>query len=255
MTILLPIPENLSNMLAAEGQMKERMLQEICVDEECQDHLKLLSESVDWIKRIGIHRKHESEDELIVQGLIARMYNDASVAFGLILSGFYQASLMFKRDLHESHLLLEKFALDSSAIQRWKNDSEANEFRASNVRKFLEKNETELRKGSAQSARSSYEAISTLSVHPTYKGILSLLTKGEGTNRVVYWGPMFDMKNAKNSLYVLASATSMCAFSVMNVLLNLKGLDPVLGTQFAEWYIQSIPFWLQKYGVKGNVTE
>jgi hypothetical protein len=182
MPIVLPLPENLANMLEAEKKMREKILVAIGADEECHDHLKILSEALDWIRKIAIDRKHNTDDELVVQGLIARIYNDVSVAFELIISGFYQASLMITRDIHESSLLIRRFALYTPAIQEWKNGKY---FSPSDNRKFLEENENEYSKGTAGGARVLYGYFSTLGTHPTWKGIQEMLVNKK--DNLIYW--------------------------------------------------------------------
>lgn len=250
MSIELPLPENLANMLEAEKNMREQILVATGADDECQDHLKILSGSLEWIKKIGTDRKHNTDDELVVLGLIARTYNDVSVAFGLIISGFYQASLMITRDIQESSLLIRRFALDTSAIQRWKNGKE---FSAGDNRKFLKKYENVVTKGNADDERILYGHFSTLGSHPTWKGILRMLVGQK--NNLIYSEPFLDIDKLHLALMTLTSMTFSASDSIVTCFHNINALDLALEKDFSLRFIQTALAWLQKYGAKGNFID
>lgn len=248
MAIVLPLPENLASILEAEKKMREQILVAIGTDEECRDHLKVLNESIDWIKKIGIDRKHKTDDELVVQGLISRIHNDLAVSLSLVLSGFYQASLMIARDIDESSLLLKMFSINTSAIQKWKNGKE---YSPGEIRKFLEENEDEHSKGIAEGARVLYGYLSTLGIHPTWNGIKKMLMVDEG--HFIYWGPFLDLNTVRFVLNVMASLSFTTCSNIIAVYQSLKSLDPSLENPFNRWMVSNVTIWLNKYGINRNV--
>lgn len=168
-----------------------------------------------------------------------------------MLSGFQQVSCMPQRDLLECSLLLQKFALDRPAIQRWKKDSDADEFRAGKIRECLEKTAAELPEGFIKDIRLVYAGLSKRGIHPHYAGIARMLMKEAQPLGNLFWGPFFDLEKLRISLSAFTLDIFFAAYSVVSTFGGIESLDPILRTRY-ESLLASNLLWLQKYGAKGE---
>lgn len=71
MDVELPMPANLLDILAAEKGIMDKTLVGIAANQECQEHLKLISEGIDVIQSVGLQREHKDDEELTLQGIVA----------------------------------------------------------------------------------------------------------------------------------------------------------------------------------------
>jgi len=243
---VITVPKNIHEILALDRTLTEESLTKIAEDiDEFGHPFQILSESIGLIKKAGIARKHTTDEELIVKGITVRIYHDISSALTLMLSGRYQVSLMAKRDLLECSLLLQKFALDSGSILRWKQDSESNEFRAGNIRKYIEKYGKEFHKEYIEGMWLLYAYFSTGGTHPNYRGIALMLTKeNDPAHKLQPW-PFFDLQKMKTFIPGLAWLTTLAAYSIINTV----GLDNLNRDLKLVWeaFDKNVSSWMGKY--------
>lgn len=242
---VIKVPERIWEILAVDRNLTEKSLTEIADVAEFRDHFQIIDESLGWIKEVGIIRRHITDKELIIKGVTARIYNDAASALSLMLSGLQQVSLMPQRDILECSLLLQKFALDRDSILRWKQDSESNEFRAGNVRKYIEKHGGNFPKDYIKGMWFLFDKLSTRGVHPNYQGIATMLTKENDSTHKLCPGPFFDFEKLRISISIFAPMVVFAAYSVVYSL-GLDSLNRELKLAY-EKFQENVDCWMAKY--------
>lgn len=245
MAIELPLPENLLNIFEAEKEMREQILVAIGADEISQDHLKIINYALAIIK-IVLERRHQNDEELIQQGLAARIYNDINTCLDLMFSGYYQVSCMPQRDFIECSLLLLKFTLDQPAIFRWKTNSDAQEFRAVEIRKYLAENARELPAGFLQGISATYAGLSKRGIHPHYTGMTRMLMKDAEPQGNLFWGPFLDLAKLRIMLSAFALDIGFATYAVVSAFDNIADLSPELKIPYGL-FLFHIHNWMQKY--------
>ena len=148
-SILLPqLRDNLERLKAHEDKIRTDSSILINSDEKLQGHINLIHESMDmlmWmhVRTVGLDL---NESSIAIAGLKIRLFNSISCSLKLLLSGYYQGSISFIRDILEISFLLDYFTLDDSAIDRWSKDPNAQEFMPAKIRIALDKRDKLLEK-------------------------------------------------------------------------------------------------------------
>jgi len=191
---------DLSILLGRQGEL--RIKEDICLRKstaeiakriECQDALKLFHSSTDLIEnliQVGKEGAKKQEPEFVIRGLGVQLYNDCVTAHSLILSAYYQVSLMPQRDMLETALLLQMFHWNPKTIDEWR-DSDADlrwkKFKPSKVRKFLKKQH-----GIPENQKTGidhvYKILCEYGAHPTQQATEKLLMDKD----TLYYGPTFN---------------------------------------------------------------
>lgn len=131
----------------------------------------------------------------------------------LLLSGYYQTSVLQQRDLLETIFLLDYFRTDQSLIAEWRNSTDKvrrEKFSPAVVRKALDK-----RDGFTTGKRGdSYKMFCELGAHPTYLGFHMLTDKPGGD---IYTGPFFHTKSLKAGLEELARSLAQAGGIFINL--------------------------------------
>jgi hypothetical protein len=70
-----------------------------------------------------------SEDEMTIQFIGARLFNQARVSYRCLLSGYYQTSVSIQRDIIEIQFLLDYFHTDKPKIKEWRESDNLQRFR------------------------------------------------------------------------------------------------------------------------------
>ena len=118
------------------------------------------------------------------------MFNSISATLKLLLSGYYQNSILQQRDLIETVFLLDYFSGDTALISRWRGADEKTlreEFSPVAVRKKLDERDQYTGKKRAEL----YKLFSTLAGHPNPRGF-DMLKVSSGDH---HCGPFFDEKS------------------------------------------------------------
>lgn len=192
------LPENLESLHKNEEDLRTKSVLEINGDQNLKDQLVIIQESLNMI--FGVTKSYKTEDkiELTIQYIGARLFNSIVTAIKLMLSGYYQNSVMLQRDIVEIGFLLDYFLSDKTKIEEWINSStkeRMDKFSPATVRKALDD-----RDGFEGKKRQEvYKLMSEVATHPTYAGFKLLAPDGK-----VHLGPFFDAKYLKHLIHELA---------------------------------------------------
>ncbi|TKJ40156.1 hypothetical protein CEE36_09860 [candidate division TA06 bacterium B3_TA06] len=222
----------------------------IAENPDWQEHIQLIHDSINIVNLIAVERLHKDDDELLIRGIGARLFNDYSTAWSLLFSGFYQVSLMVQRDIFECGLLLTKFALDRPSIQRWKdvdpeNREQKEEFQPREIRKLI-KETTGIPITHRTNIDYMYHLLCELGVHPTHVGINSMLGRGVGKNRLLKVGPMVDKQKFKICLMDFTRISAMAADSLVGAF-GIQTIEPELHPTYIALRQSSLQ-WFSKHG-------
>ena len=130
---------------------------------------------------MGFTKEHKklSDDELTIQYLGIRLFNDAAASVRLGLSGYYQVAFLLVRDILEVGFLLDFFRTSPEKIREWKEaDHKAlmKSFRPVQIRDALD-----ARDGLEEKKREvSYKQLSNYAGHATYRGFRITMKDGLG---------------------------------------------------------------------------
>jgi len=231
------LPQNLESLHKQEKELRTKSILEINADNNLKEQLIITQESLNMI--VDITRSYKTEDniELTIQYLGARVFNSIVIAINLILSGYYQGSVMLQRDIVETGFLLDYFLSDKSKIEEWKGSStmqRIDKFSPSKIRKALDK-----RDGFKESKRGEiYGLMAEVATHPTYEGLQLLAQDGK-----MHIGPFFDAKYLKHLVNELALRVPH--FTVIYIS-HFEKLPTTLLKVKAE-YLLKIQDWFHKY--------
>jgi hypothetical protein len=179
-------------------------------------HAELIEHTMSLLRHFVQVHQSTSEDVRTVQLLGIRLFNSAASVWKLLLSGYYQTSMLQQRDLLETIFLLDYFRTNQSLIAEWRNSTDEiryEEFRPSVVRKALDKRDgfTTRKRGD------SYKMFCELGAHPTYLGFHMLTDKPGGD---IHTGPFFDSKSLKAGIEELARHLALAGGVFINLFLK-----------------------------------
>jgi hypothetical protein len=231
------LPENLESLHKHEEDLKTKSILEINADKNLKDQLVIIQESLNMIFDVTKSYKTEDDEELTIQYLGARLFNSIVTAIKLMLSGYYQSSVMLQRDIVEIGFLLDYFLSDKSKIIEWKNSStkeRIENFSPATVRKALDDRDAFQGKKRQQI----YKLMSEVATHPTYGGFKLLAPSGK-----VHLGPFFDVKYLKYLVQELALRVPNFTVVYMSHFENL----PTNFLKVRVEYIAKVKDWAKKY--------
>jgi hypothetical protein len=127
--IILPIPENLGRTREREEKIRSDSILYIAGNSGLTDHLEILQDVLNLIFDISIVYKSIDRNEKTLQIIGYRLFNSSLVAYKLMLSGYYQASLALQRDILETSFLLSYFGIDNSKIEQWRKSTRKDRLR------------------------------------------------------------------------------------------------------------------------------
>lgn len=231
------LPENLESLHKHEEELRSKSVLEINGDQNLKDQLVIIQESLNMIFDVTKSYKTEDKIELTIQYIGARLFNSMVTAIKLMLSGYYQNSVMLQRDIVEIGFLLDYFLSDKSKINEWKNSStkeRMNKFSPATVRKALDD-----RDGFEGKKRQEvYKLMSEVATHPTYAGFKLLAPDGK-----VHLGPFFDAKYLKHLIHELALRVPNLTVIYISHFENL----PSTFLKVRVEYLAKIKEWAQRY--------
>jgi len=231
------LPENLESLHKHEEELRTKSILEINADPNLNDQLVIIQESLNMIFDITKSYKTEDNEELTIQYLGARLFNSIATAVKLMLSGYYQSSVMLQRDIVEIGFLLDYFLSDKSKIEEWKKSStreRVEKFSPVTIRKALDDRDGFQGKKRQQI----YKLMSEVASHPTYGGFKLLAPASK-----VHLGPFFDAKYLKYLVQELALRVPH--FTVIYVT-HFENLPPSFLKVRVE-YIAKMKGWAKKY--------
>ena len=110
---------------------------EIGASDTLLQHFSAVAESVIVIDHFARGHVGTGDDELTIQHLGIRLFNCAAGAVQSLLSGYYQNSVVFQRDLVEVTFLLDYFRSNKDHISEWRRSPQ--KFTPQVVRKALDR--------------------------------------------------------------------------------------------------------------------
>ncbi len=231
------LTKNLESLHKQEEELRTKSVLEINADQNLNDQLVIIQESLNMIFDVTKSYKTEDNIELTIQYIGARLFNSIGTAIKLMLSGYYQSSVMFQRDIVEIGFLLDYFLSDKSKIEEWIKSSRKermDKFSPVTVRKALDN-----RDGFQEKKRQKiYKLMSEVATHPTYAGFKLLAPDGK-----VHLGPFFDAKYLRHLIHELALRVSNFTVIYISHFENL----PSTFLKVRVEYLVKIKEWAQKY--------
>jgi hypothetical protein len=227
-------PENFDNLLVGENAIRGMSKASICASEDLSRHAAMVEQSMTMLNFLVKRHVHTNQDELTIQFLGIRLFNSGSSAMKLLMSGYYQSTVMVMRDILETTFLLDYFHSNRSEIAVWRKCDERkrnNMFGAWKVRTALDE-----RDGFTEGKReAAYRLLCELGSHPTYKGFQMLTAAGSDLGIV---GPFFELKSLDAVLSELAKimmqAGAQFRFFEEKTLLDYQMMLSYLKAQ-ADW--------------------
>jgi len=188
------LPENLISLYKEEENIRKKSIKEINYKspfkEYLKEHLNIFYNSLNFVFELTIGYKNLSEDEQTIQFIGGRLFNDAAVAFKLMLAGYYQISFSIQRDIFETGCLLDYFTSNPEKIKHWKkcsNDERQKFYRPVKIREYLDKRDPFIK----NEREKKYKILCEYASHPSYTGIKLLPPYGQLAKKI---GPVFDEK-------------------------------------------------------------
>lgn len=236
--ILTPeLPKRLKGLAKEEEKIKLQSLTSLKSDSILDKRLTSYQDAMNSIYSLTIEHKNRNEDELVVQYIGIRLFNDLSVALKLMLSGYYQMSLAIQRDMIEVAFLLDYFRSYPIKIKEWRNSSDRermNNFHPQVIRDALDK-----RDGLKNQRRAKkYKLFCEYAAHVSYPGN-KLVAPGPG--RLGKIGPFFYDKYLKACFFELIENALYSAFLFSSLFYGINDREILkikvdLLKQMADWY-------------------
>ncbi len=237
------LPENLASLHKHEEELRTKSILEVNADQNIKDQVVIVQESLNMIFDITKSYKTDDNKELTIQYLGARLFNSIVTAIKLMLSGYYQSSVMLQRDIVEIGFLLDYFLSNKSKIEEWKNSStkeRIEKFSPVIVRRALDDRDN----FQGKKRQKIYKLMSEVATHPTYAGFKLLAPDGK-----VHLGPFFNGKYLKHLVQELALRVPN--FTVIYIS-HFEKLPSTFSKVRVE-YIAKIKEWAEKY-LKSNLS-
>jgi hypothetical protein len=193
--------ENFHVLHKCEEAIRAKSIEAIKASESFRMHGELIEHTMSLLWYFIREHQSSSEDVRTIQLFGIRLFNATASVLKLLLSGYYQTSVLQQRDLLETIFLLDYFRTDRGLIAEWRSSTDRvrqRKFSPAVVRDALDK-----RDGRTTGKRAdAYKMFCELGAHPTYLGFHMLTEKTGGD---VYTGPFFHVKSLKAGLEELAS--------------------------------------------------
>lgn len=192
------IPPNIITLGEHEAQLRARSLEIIAADEALRDHMHIIEAAMAAAYEHVNNRPDRTPDELVVQKLGIRLFNDLASALSQGLAGYYQQAFGTLRDLVELQFLFDDFSGDSSRVSRWAGmDRRERErlFSPRAVRERLDERYSHV----GQKRRAVYQRFCTLASHPSPEGFSLTAPNGDAVI-----GPFVELRYVKALMEELA---------------------------------------------------
>lgn len=213
--IILPnLLGNLENLRTKEEKIRADSCLLINSKEALGEHMKFIHACMDmliWMHDCTINL--DGDKSIAIAGLRIRLFNSTASSLRLLLSGYYQSTVSFIRDILEVSFLLDYFTLDDTSIQRWITKPEHKEFKPVNIRCALDKRDGFLE----QKRKDSYKLLSSYGTHVTFDSYRLF-----NNNELLTIGPFFNQKFIENILFELAVSLPHPVLSCMKFESNLS---------------------------------
>lgn len=180
--------KNLEGLHAYEESFRKQSLDYVMQDTRLLEHYIMTAISMDIIHVLAIAHPNSSEDELTIQKLGLRLFNNGATAIKLMLTGYYQRALDIIRDNIELVFLLDFFLTWPEKISIWSNATakkRKSDFSPVRIREALD-----ARDGFTEKKRQeTYSIFSEYATHPSSTGFRLLVPVDTNLHTI---GPFFD---------------------------------------------------------------
>jgi hypothetical protein len=180
---------NLRSLRDYEDKLRGEALAIIATDPLLQEQMWLIEAGMDAVMAFTKDHKFLTDDELTLQYLGIRLFNDAASSIRLGLSGYYQVAFLLVRDVLEVGFLLDYFRTWPEKIIEWKKADQKTlmkQFRPFHIRDALDR-----RDGFKEKKReAAYKQLSEFAGHATYRGFQ--ITKKDGLGEI---GPFLNKQH------------------------------------------------------------
>jgi len=231
------LTENLESLHKQEEEIRTKSILEINGDLKLKDQLSMIQESLNLVFDLTKSYRNQTDDELTIQYIGIRFFNSIVSALKLLLSGYYQVSVIIQRDILETGFLLDYFLSDKSKIQDWKKSSNKNRLKKygpAAIRKALDQ-----RDGFKEKQREHiYKLLCEYAAHPTYTGFKLVAPKGLGEI-----GPFLDANYLKATIGELSLRIPLFSITYLSHFENLPPEFLKIRTE----YLVKVKKWSQKY--------
>jgi hypothetical protein len=181
---------NLDGLHTYEESFREKSLAHLKQDTRLLEHYGMSAISMDIIHVLAISHPNLSEDELTIQKLGLRLFNNGATAIKLALTGYYQRALDIIRDNIEIVFLLDYFLTWPEQISVWSKASSKerkSNFSPINIREALDSRDGFIEK----KRHETYSIFSEYATHASFDGFKLLVSKETNLHTI---GPFFDVK-------------------------------------------------------------
>lgn len=229
--------DNLQTLHAEEERLRGASLAIVRGREDLKDHLAIVHEAMNAIFAFTQEHAHGSEDELTLQLLGIRLFNDAAASIKLALSGYYQKAFVHVRDIVETYFLVDYLRSNPDKIATWKGATKKQrltDFGPGRIRDALDKRDSYT--GGLRKAI--YDLISEHASHATYRGFNMASQDGLGK-----LGPFMDEAKLQAWLEEMAKRFGHAAIVLLS---DFEGVDPRLDATRAH-YLAAVNAWGKKY--------
>lgn len=194
-------PKNFDVLAAGEEEIRLKSRAHIVSSFDSTLHARMIEQTMSMLDHTAKRRPHSDEDDLVLLMLAARLFNSGASAMKLLMTGYYQSSVMIIRDILETTFLLDFFRSNHAQIAIWRTCTEKErikQFGAGKIRNALDDRDgyTERKRGEA------YNLLCQIGTHATYMGFQMLQAKGSNLAHV---GPFFEPASLDAVLTELAN--------------------------------------------------
>jgi hypothetical protein len=228
------IPPNLISLHGEEERIRALSLAAISSNSEQAEHLALIHEAMQIVNALTRDLQHRTEDELTLQLLGIRVFNTASGALKLGLSGYYQLAFHVARDLLELTNLLDLFKDHPDKIAHWRSCTPRERKKHYEPRAVRE----HLKKRDGLDRDTIYRVFSQYATHATYPGFRLIAPGGQGQV-----GPFFDLKLLAAFIGELVKRLGFCALVYSTHFESI----PVPFLMHKGDYLRKLDRWRQTY--------
>ena len=137
----LDLPENFHLLHKGEERIRGQSLEAIKASENLRMHAEMIEHTMSTLWHFIREHQSSSDDVRTIQLFGIRLLNATASVLKLLLSGYYQTSVLQQRDLLETIFLLDYFRTDQSLIAEWR-DSTDEVRRKSSVRRLCARRST-----------------------------------------------------------------------------------------------------------------
>lgn len=176
--------ENLESLHTHEEGFRKQSLDYIKQNARLYEHYAMSAISMNIIHALAITHQEISEDELTIQKLGLRLFNNGATAIKLGLTGYYQRALDIIRDSIELVFLLDYFLTWPEQISVWSKASSKERklnFSPVKIREALDS-----RDGFTEKKRhETYSIFSEYATHASFDGFKLLVSKETNLHNIV----------------------------------------------------------------------